>query len=171
MSYIEDYDETIAVLANEAWWESKDNNTDLDSLVNNAADRYTSAWGDAETVMRFTENPEALWNVEGQMNPEQTDSYRSVIRAIAFYALRQDVFDVISKKEAVWEQEWHEKNHAGLTFDDYYDIIVGYGIPNSNNETPESVVEVLRGDGFVKSEEDYDNAYEAARDLKDDGAY
>ena len=33
MSYIEDYDETIAVLANEAWWESKENGTDLDSLV------------------------------------------------------------------------------------------------------------------------------------------
>ena len=28
MSYIEDYDETIAVLANEAWWESKNNDTD-----------------------------------------------------------------------------------------------------------------------------------------------
>ena len=171
MSYIEDYDQTIAVLANEAWWESKDNGTDLDSLVSNAADRYTSVWGDAETVMRFTENPEALWDVLGEMAPEQTESYRTVIRTIAFYALRQDVFDVISKREAAWEQEWYEKNHAGLTFDDYYDIIVGYGIPHSNNETPESIVEVLRGDGFVKSEEDYDTAYEAARDLKDDGVY
>ena len=171
MSYIEDYDETIAVLANEAWWESKDNGTDLNSLVSHAADRYTSAWGDAETVMRFTENPEALWTVLGGMAPEHTDSYRTVIRTIAFYALRQDVFDVVSKNEAAWEQEWHEKNHAGLTFDDYYDIIVGYGIPSSNNETPESVVEALRGDGYVKSEEDYYTAYEAARDLKDDGAY
>ena len=47
---------------------------------------------------------------------------------------------------------------------DVYDTI-------SVNETPESVIETLRGDGYVKSEEDYNNAYEAARDLKDDGAY
>ena len=70
MSYIEDYDQTIAVLANEAWWESKDNDTDLDSLVSHAADRYTSVWGDAQTVMQFTENPEALWSVLGEMAPE-----------------------------------------------------------------------------------------------------
>tara|TARA_R110002110_G_scaffold412811_1_gene639224 strand:- start:2 stop:517 length:516 start_codon:yes stop_codon:yes gene_type:complete len=171
MSYIEDYDETIDSLASEAWWENKRSKTDLDSLVRSAADRYTATFGDAEAVMRFTSNATALWDEGIGLSDEAASSYRGVIRAIAYHALMRDVYDTISVNEPDWEDKWHDENHAGLTFDEYYDIIVGYGIPNSNNETPESVIETLRGDGYVKSEEDYNNAYEAARDLKDDGAY
>ena len=170
MAYIEEYHEWLHTISHELWWENKRNPsscTEIHSLICDASIRYTTTFGDAVTIMKHTNNQDALWE-EG---PQCSDNYRDVVRRAAQSAVVTDVYDYIGSREKTWEQQWHEENHAGLTFDEYYDIIVGYGIPNSNNETPESVIETLRGDGYVKSEEDYNNAYEAARDLKDDGAY
>lgn len=170
MAYIEEYHEWLHTIAHEVWWENKHNPascTEIHNLICDASVRYTTTFGDAVTIMKHTNHQDALW--EG--GPQSSSNYRDVVRRAAQCAVTTDIYDYIGSREKAWEQEWYDENHAGLTFDEYYDIIVGYGIPNSNNETPESVIETLRGDGYVKSEEDYNNAYEAARDLKDDGAY